>query len=145
VRVRSPRAGPAVRHIFGWRLKPRAFLSLTLSPSHSPRLRRLEGRRRRPTPSWGGLFASDEHPPGIPTPFLPFLLCEAEYPNPNVKAFGHLIPPSYGNLLQKLLGVHVYIHVPLLSPPLLPTWWMWRVRMLLYVVYISKMLFIYNS
>ena len=131
-RVRSRRAGPAVRRIFSSRLKPLAFVRLTLGDSE-----RLEGRRRRPTPGWGGLFAVDEHPPGIPTSSLLFLLCEAEYPNPNLKASGHLMPPSFENLLQKLSGVHVYIHVPLLSPPLLPTWWMWRLRMLLYVVYIS--------
>jgi len=38
-------------------------------------------RRRRPTPSdeaFVGLFAGDEHPPGIPIPSLPFLLWEAK-------------------------------------------------------------------
>jgi hypothetical protein len=80
-RVRSPLAenpqtGPAVR-----------------SPSESPlslsddwclaplALRRLVNRRRRrhPTPgaeAFVSLFTGDEHPPGIP---IPFLLCEAKH------------------------------------------------------------------
>ena len=31
-----------------------------------------------------GLFADDEHPPGMPSPSLPFLLCETEHANPNL-------------------------------------------------------------
>ena len=45
-----------------------------------------------------GLFAGDEHPPGIPIPSLalPFLLCGAEHPpNPNLRLFGYLIPPNF--------------------------------------------------
>ena len=103
--MRSPRAdsgrttpGPAGRRIsiHSWN---HVRFCLSLSP-RSPRLRRLEGCRRRTTPGWGGLFAGDEHPPGIPTPSLPFLLCEPEHPNPKLKAFGHLTPPSLENLLQ---------------------------------------------
>jgi hypothetical protein len=34
-----------------------------------------------------GPFSSDEHPPGIHIPSLPFLFCKAEHPNPNLKLF----------------------------------------------------------
>jgi hypothetical protein len=30
-----------------------------------------------------GPFTGGEHPPGTPTPSLPFLLCETEHPNPS--------------------------------------------------------------
>ena len=70
-------------------------------PSRSPTRRRLVGHRRRrrcTTPSSEapiGLFAGGEQPPGIPTAFLPFLLCEAERPNPNLTLFGYLMSPNF--------------------------------------------------
>ena len=62
-------------------------------------LRRLVGRRRRRRPTPGAeafvsIFAGDEHPLGIPIPCLPFLLCEADHSNPNLKLFGYLIDAS---------------------------------------------------
>jgi hypothetical protein len=62
--------------------------SLSLSSATHPLslgLRRLH----RPTPggeAFVGLFTGDEHSPGILTPSTPFLLCETEHPNPNLKA-----------------------------------------------------------
>jgi hypothetical protein len=60
-------------------------------------LRRLVGRcrRRRLNPgveAFVGLLAVDEHPPGTLAPSLPFMLCEAEHRNPNLK------------------GIHVHTH-----------------------------------
>ena len=116
-RVRSPRAeqpqtGPAVRRIFLFpsaRTRvPRSFLCLSpLSRSddwagYSCR-RRL---RRRPTPgseAFVGIFTGDEHPPGIPTPSLPFLLCETEHPNPNLNLFGYLMSTSF-EIFAKIIG-----------------------------------------
>lgn len=99
---RSPRAektqtGPAVRRI-PLPFTQRAFVvclgscthlrspttSVSLTPLSALAFRRLAGRRLRhhPTPgaeAFVGLFDSDDHPPGIPIPSLPFLLCEAEH------------------------------------------------------------------
>ena len=68
-------------------------------------------RRRRPTPggeAFAYLFAGDERPPGIPTPFL-FPVCCA-------KPSSRTLTSSYlaiwclltSSFLQKLLDVHVY-------------------------------------
>jgi hypothetical protein len=39
-------------------------------------------------------FTSDEHPPGMPTPSLPSLLCETEHPNPSlIHLFSGMIYP----------------------------------------------------
>ena len=46
------------------------------------------------------------------------MLCEAEHRNPNLKLFSYLTILLTSKFLQKLLGVHVYTHVPLLDPPL---------------------------
>ena len=70
-----------------------------------------------PTPgaeAFAGLVAGDKHPPGIPTPSLPFLLCEAEDPNPNLRLFGYLMPPNFELFATKY---RLDIHVPLLGPP----------------------------
>jgi hypothetical protein len=94
--------------------------------------------RRRPTP-WRRLdvagalrqvfaipFSGDKHPTGMPTPCIPFLLCENEHPNPNLRpwaiwlfVFGSDLITSvfvyYAYLLRsfllKLSGVHVYTHI----------------------------------
>jgi hypothetical protein len=72
-------------------------LSLSFSRAARPRLRavclwwRRPRRRRRPTPG-AESFAGDEHPPGTPTPSLPFLLCETKHPNPG-SAPAHSVPP----------------------------------------------------
>jgi hypothetical protein len=58
-------------------------------------------RSRRPTPGaepFADLFAGEERPPGIPTPLLfslPYLLCENELPNSNVKLFGYLLATKF--------------------------------------------------
>ena len=95
-----------------------------LSPRPPLALRRLVGRRRhrrrRPKPgaeAFVGLFAGNEHPPGTPTPSLPFMLCEAEHRNPNLMLSRYLTILT-SKLLQKLLVVHVYTDAPLLDPPL---------------------------
>jgi hypothetical protein len=74
-------------------------------PSRSPRLGRLVFRPPRP-PTTGGPPAPAppyvrcrslrrrRAPTRYPHPSLPFLLCEAEYPNPNLKLFGYLIVAS---------------------------------------------------
>ena len=44
-----------------------------------------DGRRCRPRPGdklFAGPFAGDEHPTGMLTPSLPFVLCETKHPNP---------------------------------------------------------------
>jgi hypothetical protein len=46
------------------------------------------------------------------------MLCEAEHRNPNLKLFSYLTILLTSKFLQKLLGVHVYTHVPLLDPPM---------------------------
>jgi hypothetical protein len=71
--------------------------------------RRRRRRRRRPTPgaeAFFGLFAGDEHLPGIPDPSLPLRLCETEHPNPNLRLFGYLMPTNFeqSNFLQRLSG-----------------------------------------
>jgi hypothetical protein len=43
--------------------------------------------------------------------------CEADHRNPNLKLFSFLTILLTSKLLQKLLGVHVYTHGPLLDPP----------------------------
>ena len=51
--------------------------------------------------------------------FPSLMLCEAEHRNPNLKLFSYLTSLLTSKFLQKLLGVHVYTHVPLLDPPLI--------------------------
>ena len=112
-----PSASPSARF-------PPSLLSLSRSPLAPRRL--LGRRRRRPRPgaeAFLGLFAGDEHPPGTSIPSLPFpslMLCEAEHRNPNLKLFSYLTILLTSKFLQKLLGVHVYTHVPLLDPPCIP-------------------------
>jgi hypothetical protein len=111
--------GPADRTLIA-PLLVRSVCGLPLSPPLA--LRRLVGRRRRPKPgaeALVGLFAVDEHPPGTPTPSLLFPSLQAEHRNPNLKLFSYLTNLLTSKFLQKLLGVHVYTHVPLLDPPLL--------------------------
>jgi hypothetical protein len=97
----TPRLGgpDAAFPIIPSRLTPRVSVSL-FPPSRSPTRRRLVGHRRRSrtTPSaeaFIALFAGDEQPPGIPTGSLPFLLCEAERPNPNLTLLGYLMSPNF--------------------------------------------------
>ena len=47
------------------------------------------------------------------------MLCEAVHRNPNLKLFSYSTSFLASKFSQKLLGVHVYTHVPLLDPPLL--------------------------
>ena len=58
---------------------PRSLLSLSLSVFLSW-WRRLGERRRYSV--FVGPFAGDERPRGMPSPSLPFLLCETEHPKP---------------------------------------------------------------
>jgi hypothetical protein len=69
-------------------------------------LRRQVGRRRRKpgAEAFVGLLAGDEHPLGIPTPSLPFMLCEAEHRNPNLKLFSYLTSLLTYKFLQKFTG-----------------------------------------
>jgi hypothetical protein len=99
----GPNTGPAVRRIpirSGFSVSLARDLALRRLVFRSPlALRRLVGRRRRRRPTPGAeafvsIFAGDEHPLGIPIPCLPFLLCEAEHSNPNLKLFGYLIDAS---------------------------------------------------
>jgi hypothetical protein len=63
------------------------FPSLSVSPlswsSYFLSWRRRLGERRRNS-VFAGPFAGDEHTSGMPSPSLPFLLCEAEDPKPNI-------------------------------------------------------------
>jgi len=75
-------------------IPPRAFCVSLSPPSRSPATGGPRPRRRRPKPgaeAFVGFFAGDEQPPGTPTPFLPFILCEAEDRNPKLKLFSYLI------------------------------------------------------
>ena len=47
-----------------------------------------------------------------PLLFPSLMLCEAEHRNPNLKLFSYLTSLLTSKFLQKLLGVHVYTHVP---------------------------------
>ena len=58
--------------------------SLCATTVHWVRYRRHRRRALRQVQRpFVGLFAGGELPQGIPTPSLPFLLCETENPNPN--------------------------------------------------------------
>jgi hypothetical protein len=46
------------------------------------------------------------------------MLCKAEHRKPNLKLFSYMTVLLTPKFLKKLLGVHVYTHVPLLDPPL---------------------------
>jgi hypothetical protein len=97
------------------RVRARALsLSLVATTRRSPRL---------PTPGaevFVGPYAGDEHPPGMPIPYFPFLLCETEHINPNLIYLAICIPirgANYKRVLRFLFffqnwsGLHVYNHV----------------------------------
>ena len=63
--------------------------------------------------------ATSTHQVLPPLLFPSLMLCEAEHRNPNLKLFSYLTRLLTSKFLQKLSGVHVYTHVPLLDPPLL--------------------------
>jgi len=84
---------------------PAAVRSLAPSPSVCDDW--VGYRRRRPTPgaeAFADIFTGEERPPGIPTPSLPCLLCETEFPISNINLFGYLtLVPLLG---QSLLKTH---------------------------------------
>ena len=89
--VRTPQPAAFLRVLFCLSLSPPSRSPTTGGPPpSSPR------RRRRPKPgaeAFSGLFTGNEHPPGTPTPSLPFRLCEAEHRNPSLP-FSLRAPPS---------------------------------------------------